>query len=131
MESLRRFLRPAALNDYPTSTRPNATLSPAWQWHNYEPFTTPDGVNRLERLGVPATIEEYSMHAQLAQLFQYQALYEGFQVNLKMPNHLTCSEQFETRQDPQKMHVIAAQSVHMVLCSGVLEVSKSVAGAPG
>ena len=70
------------------------------------------------------------MHAQLAQLFQYQALYEGFQVNLKMPNYLTCSETFETRQYPG-MPVIAAQSVHMVLRSGVLEVSKSVAGAPG
>ena len=27
----------------------------------------------------PRTIEEYSRHAQIAQLFQYQALYEGFQ----------------------------------------------------
>lgn len=81
VESLRRFLRPGSLNDYPTSAKPNATLNPAWVWHNYEDFTTPDGINRLERLGVPATIEEYAMNAQLAQLFQYQALYEGFQVS--------------------------------------------------
>ena len=27
----------------------------------------------------PRTIEEYSRQAQIAQLFQYQALYEGFQ----------------------------------------------------
>ena len=71
VESLRRFMRPAALNEFPTSAKPNATLNPVWHWHNYEDFTTPDGVDRLERLGVPATIEEYSMNAQLAQLFQY------------------------------------------------------------
>ena len=38
-----------------------------------------DHLDHLERFGIPSTIEEYSMYAQLAQLQQYKALYEGFQ----------------------------------------------------
>ena len=47
-----------------------------------EGFTTghgPSAVDWLTRLGTPETIEQYSRFAQIAQLFQYQALYEGFQ----------------------------------------------------
>ena len=77
VESLRRFMSPETLNRFP-STAINRSVDPVWDWHNYEGFTTqPDGVDQLERLGVPKTIEEYSLNAQLAQLFQYQALYEG------------------------------------------------------
>jgi hypothetical protein len=58
VESLRRFMRAPALNDFPSSgLRPNASLNPVWSWHNYEGFTTPDKIDRLERLGVPTTIE--------------------------------------------------------------------------
>lgn len=58
VESLRRFMRAPALNDFPSSSlRPNASLNPVWSWHNYEGFTTPDKIDRLERLGVPTTIE--------------------------------------------------------------------------
>jgi mannosylglycoprotein endo-beta-mannosidase len=51
-----------------------------WEYHNYEGFTTADPVvDYLARFGVPTTIEEYAMQAQMAQFFQYQALFEGFQ----------------------------------------------------
>lgn len=54
-------------------------VHPTWLYHNYESFTTSDNVDHLSRFGIPADITEYCCHAQIAQLFQYQALFEGFQ----------------------------------------------------
>lgn len=84
VESLQRFMSPTVLAAFPTSEQPCARLCneshPVWHWHNYEPFEdTMDKVNHLERLGHPKTIQEYSMYAQIAQYFQYQSMYEGFQ----------------------------------------------------
>ena len=81
VESLRRFMSRKSLDDFPSSASSpvvNETSHPVWWWHNYEYFTSgvaddqgraaADGgvegaVDHLERYGVPATIQEYSMQA--------------------------------------------------------------------
>eukprot|EP00038_Savillea_parva_P009082 m.181113 g.181113 ORF g.181113 m.181113 type:complete len:1092 (+) comp15169_c0_seq1:273-3548(+) len=82
VESLRRFMNPDALNAFPRTTPEGRALNPlhpTWEYHNYEGFT-PSGLGQdlLSRFGVPTTIEQYSIQAQMAQFFQYQALFEGF-----------------------------------------------------
>lgn len=89
VESLRRFMSPAVLDDFPSSLGTptvNATSHPVWAWHNYEYFisniaddssgatiggaadvdgadgdgaTAVAGIDHLERYGVPRGIEEY------------------------------------------------------------------------
>ena len=82
VESMRRFMSSEVLSAFPHRNISNPSeeiVHPTWLYHNYESFTTSDNIDHLSRFGVPADITEYCCHAQIAQLFQYQALFEGFQ----------------------------------------------------
>ena len=88
--SLRKFLSPKSLEKFPSKFSSESSsdgVDSEWHYHNWLSFSTPNetwrplcpgGLDHVYNLGSPATTEEYAQAAQVAQLSQFQALFEGF-----------------------------------------------------
>jgi hypothetical protein len=92
LESLQRFMSPENLAQFPghKTTNDNNNIGPAWDFHNFIGFTTPNTtwrpqlkkpVNHIHLLlnGPPHNISEYALAGSIVQMQQYQCLFEGFQ----------------------------------------------------
>ncbi len=90
-KSMRRFLSPAALQRFPGSG--NGAAHPEYAFHNWLGFTTPnrtwnglsapfDHIRNYCGGSAPANASEFAAAATLAQIQQYQALFEGFQARM-------------------------------------------------
>jgi hypothetical protein len=53
-------------------------VNPVWAYHRYLPMTDEYGVDHAYAYGAPGNASEYALRAQLVQVRQYQALFEGF-----------------------------------------------------
>ena len=81
LESLRRFLSSKAQASIPT--RKNQFVDPIWTYHKYLPFTDASGDDHIYAYGdCRGDLAEYAFRSQLAQLRQYQALFEGYAEHL-------------------------------------------------
>lgn len=83
-DTMRRFLSPDILEAFPQQNASYNSVNAVWQYHRYLPFTDSDGWDHLYSYGTPSNSSEYAFRAQLAQVRQYQALYEGFSAAMWM-----------------------------------------------
>jgi len=91
LESLQRFMSPENLARFPGhNTTNDDDIGPAWDFHNFIGFTTPNTTwrpqlqkpyNHIHALlnGPPHNISEYALAGSVVQMQQYQCLFEGFQ----------------------------------------------------
>jgi mannosylglycoprotein endo-beta-mannosidase len=77
-ESLARFLTAPTREALPPRGAAYPDANATWRYHAYIPFTNADGADTVYAFGPPANASEYALAAGLAQVAQYQALYEGF-----------------------------------------------------
>lgn len=87
---MRKFLSPSSLASFPpefASESSGEQVDQEWRYHNWLGFSTPNktwrplcpkGIDHVYNLGRPKTTEEYAQAAQVAQLTQFQSLFEGF-----------------------------------------------------
>jgi mannosylglycoprotein endo-beta-mannosidase len=80
VETLRRFLPQAALDDFPRGT----VAGPVWTAHTYIPYANPQqGVpDQIASYGEPATIDDFALRAQIVNFVQYRAIFEGYTRNM-------------------------------------------------
>jgi len=87
LRSLQRFLRSAALSQYPAEGAQYDEVGAAWMFHKYEPMLTtvqndttldPFVYDHVYAYGPFGGVDAWAMAANMAQYQQYQALFEGF-----------------------------------------------------
>ena len=75
VETLRRFLSPEALYDFPV----DQVWGEEWRFHTYIPYSNPqEGCrDQIAIYGDPKTVDDFALQAQIVNYVQYRALYEG------------------------------------------------------
>jgi mannosylglycoprotein endo-beta-mannosidase len=78
VETLRRFLPPAALDDFPSGT----DVGPVWTAHTYIPYADVGVPDQIASYGKPVTIDDFALRAQIVNFVQYRAIFEGYARNM-------------------------------------------------
>ena len=78
-DSLTRFMTADVLGAFPPINASGNTVGPVWNFYKYLPFQDDKGWDHAYSYGAPMNASEYAWRTQLAQVKQYQALFEGFQ----------------------------------------------------
>lgn len=89
VESIRAMMPQEAAEDFPKGLQctdercdDGMPCKDVWSFHTYIPYVGPDCVNLMEQYGIPNTIEEFCLRAQILNYIQYKSLIEAWNANM-------------------------------------------------